>query len=139
MSDRSHSRAELIAAFFLGALLCPEALHAKSQIALEACRIADSDGLVSVEARCGKYEVAENPDDPKGKRIELAVAVVPAVATKSKPDPLFLIAGGPGQGIDRGLRAAPRRVCRHPSRAGSRARGPARHRRIESPRLRDAG
>ena len=98
MSDRSHSRVELIAAFFLGALLCPEALHAKSLLALQPCRIADSDGLVSVEARCGKYEAPENPDDPKGRRIELAVAVVPAVATKSKPDPLFLIAGGPGQG-----------------------------------------
>ena len=40
----------------------------------------------------------EDPDDPKGRRIDLAVAVVPAVATKAKPDPLFLIAGGPGQG-----------------------------------------
>jgi len=102
MSDRSHSRAELIAAFFLGALLCPETLHAKSLIALEPCRIADIDGLVSAEARCGKYEVPENPDDPNGKRIELAVAVVPAVATKSKPDPVFLIAGGPGQGTIEG-------------------------------------
>ncbi len=98
MSDRSHLRAELIAAFILGVLLCPEALHAKSQLTLQPCRIADSDGLVSVEARCGKYAVPENPDDPDGRQIELAVAVVPAVATKSKPDPLFLIAGGPGQG-----------------------------------------
>jgi len=103
MSDRSHSRAELIAAFFLGALLCPETLHAKSLITLDPCRIADIDGLVSVEARCGKYAVPENPDDPDGKRIELAVAVVPAVATKSKPDPLFLIAGGPGQGTIEGF------------------------------------
>ena len=64
MSDRSHLRAELIAAFFLGALLCPETLHAKSLIALEPCRIADIDGLVPVEARCGKYCRAGEPDDP---------------------------------------------------------------------------
>jgi len=102
MSDRHHSRTELIAACLLGALLCPQALEAKSLIPLEPCRIADAAGLVSTEARCGKYAVAEDPDDPKGKRIELAVAVVPAVATQAKPDPLFLIAGGPGQGTIEG-------------------------------------
>jgi pimeloyl-ACP methyl ester carboxylesterase len=98
MSERNHSRAELIAAFLLGALLCPQLLEAKSAIPLEACRIADADGLVSTGARCGKLSVPEDPSDPDGKRSELAVAVVPAVATRSKPDPLVLIAGGPGQG-----------------------------------------
>ena len=98
MAESSHSRTELIAALLLGVLLCPETLHAKSLIVLEPCRITDLDGLVSIEARCGKYAVPEDPDDLNGARIDLAVAVVPAVATKAKPDPLFLIAGGPGQG-----------------------------------------
>ena len=98
LGDRSCSRAALCAAICLGALFGPQPLHAKSLIVLEPCRIADLDRLVSTEARCGKYAVPEDPDDPKGRRIDLAVAIVPAVATKAKPDPLFLIAGGPGQG-----------------------------------------
>jgi pimeloyl-ACP methyl ester carboxylesterase len=98
MSDRSHSRVELLVAFMLGALLCPDKLHAKPLLVLEPCRIGGIDGLVSVEARCGKLSVPEDPKSPDGVRIDLAIAVVPAVATRAKPDPLFLLAGGPGQG-----------------------------------------
>ncbi|MGH8203651.1 MAG: alpha/beta fold hydrolase, partial [Steroidobacteraceae bacterium] len=98
MSDHTRSRAGLIAAFILGALLPRGSLAAGPQIRLEHCRIADLDGLVSTAARCGKLSVPEDPSDPAGRHIELAVAVVPAVATHAKPDPLFLIAGGPGQG-----------------------------------------
>ncbi len=65
---------------------------------LTPCRISDMHGLSSIAARCGKLAVPEDPDAPDGKRIELAVAVVPAIATRAKPDPLFLLAGGPGQG-----------------------------------------
>ncbi len=45
----------------------------------------------------------EDPERPAGKHIELAVAVVPAIATRAKPDPLFLLAGGPGQGAIEGF------------------------------------
>ncbi len=103
MSDRTLSRAALLAAFVLGALLSPETLEAKSLIPLEPCRIADLDGLVSTEARCGTLSVPEDPDDPGGAHIRLAIAVVPAIATKAKPDPLFLVAGGPGQGSIHGF------------------------------------
>jgi len=102
MTDRNHSRAELIAAFVLGALLSPSALDATPLIDLAPCRIADSDGLTSTAARCGGLEVPEDPSDPQGAKIRLAIAVVPAVATRAKPDPLFLIAGGPGQGSIQG-------------------------------------
>ena len=68
------------------------------KLQLAACRIGDMRGLVSIAARCGKLAVPEDPDAPDGRRIELAVAVVPATATRAKPDPLFLLAGGPGQG-----------------------------------------
>ena len=102
MTERSHSRAELIAAFLLGALSCPDALASASGtgsgLVLEPCRIADLHGLVSIGARCGRLAVAEDPQEPQGAKIEVAVAVVPAVATRAKPDPLFLLAGGPGQG-----------------------------------------
>jgi pimeloyl-ACP methyl ester carboxylesterase len=102
MSDRDHFCAELIAAFVLGALLGPSTLDAQPLIDLAPCRIADLDGLTSTEARCGGLEVPEDPADPQGAKIRLAIAVVPAVSTRAQPDPLFLIAGGPGQGSIQG-------------------------------------
>jgi pimeloyl-ACP methyl ester carboxylesterase len=93
--DRLHSRAGLLAAFMLGVLLGPEA---RAKPVLEPCRISDADGLVSTAARCGRLAVPEDPADPHGNQIELAIAVVPAIATQAKPDPVFLLAGGPGQG-----------------------------------------
>ncbi|HEU0225002.1 MAG TPA: alpha/beta hydrolase [Steroidobacteraceae bacterium] len=101
MNDRSHSRVELVAAFLLGGLLCPDFALAAG-LSLAPCRISDPHGLVSVEARCGKLSVPEDPDEPQGAAIQLAVAVVPAIATRAKPDPLFLLAGGPGQGAIEG-------------------------------------
>jgi pimeloyl-ACP methyl ester carboxylesterase len=98
MLDRNHSRAGLAVAVFLGAALGPSALDAKPLLDLVPCRIADADGLSSTAARCGGLEVPEDPADPQGAKIRLAIAVVPAVATRARPDPLFLIAGGPGQG-----------------------------------------
>ncbi len=101
MKYRLHSRVELAAALLLGALLAPDPAHAdaaRASLVLEPCRISDADRLVSVEARCGKLTVAENPDEPLGRQINLAIAVVHAVAQHSQPDPLFLLAGGPGQG-----------------------------------------
>ena len=103
MAERSHSRAELFVAFVLGALLCPDSLNAKPQLELEPCRISDIEGLVSVGARCGTFSVPEDPATADGARIELAVAVVPAVSTRALPDPLFLLAGGPGQGAIEGF------------------------------------
>lgn len=98
MPDHRQARVGFIAAFALGVLLGPPAPAAQPTIDLAPCRIADPEGLVSTAARCGTLEVPENPAEPAGAKIRLAVAVVPAVATRAKPDPLFLIAGGPGQG-----------------------------------------
>jgi pimeloyl-ACP methyl ester carboxylesterase len=93
-------RAVVLAAAALGALafLGSPGAPAASPFALEPCRLEHPQGLGSVAARCGRLEVAENPAEPAGRRIELAVAVVPAISTRARPDPLFLLAGGPGQG-----------------------------------------
>ena len=69
-----------------------------SKLPLSPCRLEHPYGLGSVAARCGQLAVPENPDDPSGRSIALAVAVVPAVSARARPDPLFLLAGGPGQG-----------------------------------------
>jgi pimeloyl-ACP methyl ester carboxylesterase len=54
-------------------------------------------GAPAVLARCSTLEVRENPDDPASSTLPLFVARVPALASVPQPDPLVLIAGGPGQ------------------------------------------
>ena len=63
-------------------------------IALEECRLTGG-----VMARCGVLTVAENPDAPDGRAIGLDIAVLPATGSSNvvQADPLFLLAGGPGQ------------------------------------------
>jgi pimeloyl-ACP methyl ester carboxylesterase len=55
-------------------------------------------GLPGVEAQCGKLAVAENPALPRGRKVALNIAWIPADEDGDKaPDPVFLLAGGPGQ------------------------------------------
>ncbi|HEX8282826.1 MAG TPA: alpha/beta fold hydrolase [Pyrinomonadaceae bacterium] len=49
-------------------------------------------------AWCGRYEVFENRDSKRGRKIALNIVVVPALAERASPDPVFFFAGGPGQG-----------------------------------------
>jgi pimeloyl-ACP methyl ester carboxylesterase len=50
----------------------------------------------AVEAQCATLAVPENHDAPEGRQIELAIALIPADG-QAEPDPLVMIAGGPGQ------------------------------------------
>lgn len=84
-------------------LLClaaalPVTGHARAagRLPLSPCELRQSEELTLIEARCGRLAVAENPAAPHGRQIELRVAVVPAVSTRKLPDPLFILAGGPG-------------------------------------------
>ena len=45
---------------------------------------------------CGTLEVPEDRSKPDGRKIGLRVAVVPATAADPEADPLFVLAGGPG-------------------------------------------
>jgi pimeloyl-ACP methyl ester carboxylesterase len=49
------------------------------------------------DAYCGKLAVYENRDARTGRRITLNIVVLPSLADDPKPDPLFFLAGGPGQ------------------------------------------
>jgi pimeloyl-ACP methyl ester carboxylesterase len=60
---------------------------------LEPCRLSG----ISQEVRCGHVEVAEDPRAAGGRHIRIQFAVVPALAKNKAPDPLFVLAGGPGQ------------------------------------------
>ena len=65
-------------------------------IKLTPCRLEHPFRMLAIGAECGSYLTPENPAEPGGRKIELFVARVPAISFKKKPDPLFLIAGGPG-------------------------------------------
>lgn len=66
---------------------------------LSLCPDFSKTGKVPVEqnAQCGSFEVKENPNDPKSVKIPLNVLLLPAVNPVPEKDPLFVIAGGPGQ------------------------------------------
>jgi len=70
-------------------------------IDLVDCELTASEGRQEVKARCGMLPVPLDPDAPDGEQIELHVAVVDALAEQAEPDPLFVIAGGPGEASTR--------------------------------------
>ena len=60
-------------------------------IAWERCQLAVTDG------RCGRVSVLENRRRPDGRHISLRVVVLPARDRPAVNDPVFYLAGGPGQ------------------------------------------
>lgn len=60
-------------------------------LTLSPCRL---DGG-ALHAQCGSLEVFENGTD--GRTLKLFVAVIPALSAKPLPDPVVVLAGGPGQ------------------------------------------
>ena len=66
---------------------------------LEPCSAPGQKADQKGEARCGKYEVFENRATKAGRKLALNVMVLPSLNAKPAPDPVFFIAGGPGQGI----------------------------------------
>lgn len=74
-------------------LLFAGLLQTAAADATQPCRIAG----VANEVRCGQLERALDPARPQGPRITVHYVVVRSVALKRKPDPVFFLAGGPGQ------------------------------------------
>ncbi len=81
-----------IGAVLLGVLLVG-ALPAGAAASTQPCRLTG----IEREIQCGHVRVAENPDRPDGRRIDVHYAVVPALARTRVLDPVFVFAGGPGQ------------------------------------------
>jgi len=68
------------------------------RIAFAPCTLAPESGANGVEAQCGTLSVPENPAAPQGRKIALHIAWVPAGDEgPTEPDPVFMLAGGPGQ------------------------------------------
>ena len=74
-----------------GCDLAPE--RAPRTLALAECRLPKQ----AVAAQCGELAVPEDRGRPDGRRIGIFVAVLPANTADPRPDPLFILAGGPGQ------------------------------------------
>src|SRR3984957_13538779 len=68
------------------------------RLPLHECRLEHPLRLASIAARCGVLKVPEDRTQPGGATIDLSVAVVPALNRRAEAAPLFLLAGGPGQG-----------------------------------------
>lgn len=76
----------------------PAPVRKLGSIAFKPCTLSPEFGAGSVEAQCGKLSVAENPAKPDGRKIALNIAWVPADDDgETQPDPVFMLAGGPGQ------------------------------------------
>ncbi|MGH7946484.1 MAG: alpha/beta fold hydrolase [Steroidobacteraceae bacterium] len=75
----------------VGSMLGPTGLADVSS--LSACRLEGIDE----SARCGFFELPENPDRPEGRQIRIHVAVLPATGGKAREDPIVPLMGGPGE------------------------------------------
>jgi len=87
----------LIAAGLLATLLAgcgSEKPDPQATLSLSRCRLPGLEAAV----QCGTHEVWENRETKTGRRITLHVAVVPARLRAKEPDPIVVLAGGPGQG-----------------------------------------
>ncbi len=98
-----------IAVAVLAGAACNRAARPTALDRLHPCK--SGEGIT--DAYCGTFSVFEDRAAGKGRTIDLNIVVLPALAADAKPDPLFFLAGGPGQGaakMARGLRPIFRRV-----------------------------
>src|SRR6266481_3209690 len=82
---------------FLLFLLCPSCSRLRPPAsALDRLRLCPSaDG--PTDAYCGKVDVWEDRAAGSGRKLALKVILLPGLRREPAPDPLFFLAGGPGQ------------------------------------------
>lgn len=66
----------------------------RGRLKLEPCNLPK----LTQDARCAKYEVYEDRAAGRGRKIALNILLMPATGAKPAADPVFFLAGGPGQG-----------------------------------------
>jgi len=67
-------------------------------LSFNACSLDSPFAAEAIEAQCTMLSVAENPAAPKGRKVALNIAWLPATNdAEIEPDPVFFLAGGPGQ------------------------------------------
>ncbi len=78
-------------------LTLPAGALERGEIVLEACHLDAPGTAYRPEAFCAETSVPEDHAAPEGRRIALRIAILPAIRRDQQPDPLVLLAGGPGQ------------------------------------------
>lgn len=69
----------------------------RGRIKLEPCNGSTQNPNLTKDAVCGKYEVFEDRATKAGRKIALNLLILPALSAKPSSDPVFVLAGGPGQ------------------------------------------
>lgn len=84
----------VVAASIASACEVSAPLPMTAPLALEPCHI---EGLAE-EVLCGVHVVFEDRQLGTGRTLSIHVAILPPLRRNVRPDPLFVLAGGPGQG-----------------------------------------
>ena len=87
------ARVALTKGFALACLLGAVSAQGTTASGTQACRI---EGLPN-ELQCGVVQRPLDPANPEGVQIGVHYLVVPAMARNKQPDPVLMLAGGPGQ------------------------------------------
>lgn len=80
-------------ALFVAHSVSNTAFASNQRLTMEPCHV---QGLAE-QVECGFYTVPENYDEPQGRTLDLYVVRLPAVSSGRTNDPVFFLAGGPGQ------------------------------------------
>ncbi len=68
------------------------------KIAFTPCSLSSPTSKDTLDAQCASFEVPENRSQPNGRKIKLNIAwLAPTGGGEKLPDPVFFLAGGPGQ------------------------------------------
>ncbi|HYM86780.1 MAG TPA: alpha/beta hydrolase, partial [Pseudoxanthomonas sp.] len=89
-----------VAATALLAIACAPQAQARKLGSLDfkACSLSTPFSGTAIAAQCAVLQVPENPAAPAGRKIGLKIAWIPADRDDAaEPDPVFMLAGGPGQ------------------------------------------
>jgi pimeloyl-ACP methyl ester carboxylesterase len=109
-----HKVALFVAAVTVLTASAPGCDTARSRRSLDRLHPCQSDEGPT-DAYCGTLTVFENRDTGIGRQIDLWVVVLPSLASTPGADPLFFLAGGPGQSAAR-LASQVRVMFRHVQR-----------------------
>jgi pimeloyl-ACP methyl ester carboxylesterase len=69
----------------------------RGSLTFKSCELGRPGSGATAEAWCTTFEVPENRDDPRSRRIGLKLAIARSDAQVPEPDMVVLLAGGPGE------------------------------------------
>ncbi|MBI2399260.1 MAG: alpha/beta fold hydrolase [Xanthomonadales bacterium] len=91
---------QVVATAVVAAAMMAPAVAAERKVGSLTFRDCDLKNAMAGEVMgglCATLDVPENPDEPGGRKIPLRIGLVPARGAEPAPDPVFFLAGGPGQ------------------------------------------